>query len=88
MITRYEYYTVAGKDNGLTDLYSYIAIIKAYPVDGSYTWLQDKIDKNTEFVLDRNVTFNPEYDLSIYNRYYNINFTNGMLINKAFHFRR
>ena len=85
MVTRYEYYTVEGKDAGLMNLYSYNATIKAYPVDGSYTWLQDKIDKNDAFVLDRNVTFNPDYDLSIYNRYYNIiNFVNGMLINKTF----
>jgi predicted outer membrane repeat protein len=85
MVTRYEYYTVAGKDAGLIKLYSHTATIKAFPVEGSYTWLQDKIDKNDQYVLDRNVTFNPDYDLSEYNRYYNvINFVNGMLINKTF----
>ena len=39
------------------------------------------------FDLTRNVTFNPDYDLSPYNKYAGvINFQNGMLINKSITF--
>ena len=85
MITSYELYYVGGKDAGLQDLYVYNATIWTYPPVGSYTWLQVELDKaGSTYSLTRNVTFNPSYDLSQYNRYHGIiNFTNGMLINKV-----
>lgn len=52
---------------------------------GSYTYLQNLIDNSTgNVVLDMDITFNPDYDLSPDNPYYGkINFTNGVLINKT-----
>ncbi|WP_458404599.1 Ig-like domain repeat protein [Methanobrevibacter sp.] len=89
IITRYEEYHIGGTDTGLTNLFTYNATIFAYPAIGSYTWLQDKLDKfdGNVFVLSRNITFNSTYDLSPYNRYYGlINFTNGMLYQKEITF--
>ena len=52
---------------------------------GTYTYLQKLIDNSTdELILDTNITFDADYDLSPDNPYYGIiNFTNGVLINKT-----
>ena len=87
LITNKEYYVVNVTDAGLKKAYVKIAIINVIAKPGSYTWLQKEIDnlQGSEYVLLRNVTFDPVYDLSIYNMYYGrINFTNGMNYNKTF----
>ena len=88
LITLFKYYEISATDSGLQNPTVYTAVINVIIRQGSYTWLQDKIDKLEGNVLDleRDVTFDPYYDLSQYNHYVNsgVNFKNGMLYNKTF----
>ncbi|WP_296894419.1 Ig-like domain repeat protein [uncultured Methanobrevibacter sp.] len=89
LITNKEHYEVNITDVGLKKVNVKIAIINVIAKYGSYTWLQKEIDNcvSDVYVLATNVTFNPDYDLSIYNIYYGkINFTNGMDLNKTIKF--
>ena len=87
LITNKVHYIVSISDVGLPNVNIKTAEINVIAKLGSYTWLQSIIDNltDTTLVLTRNVTFDPDYDLSIYNIYYGkINFTNGMNYNKTF----
>ena len=89
LITNKDYYEVNISDVGLKKVNVKIAIINVIGKLGSYTWLQKQIDDCTGDVynLTTNVTFNPDYDLSIYNIYHGkINFIEGMNFNKTIRF--
>ena len=89
LVTNKDYYEVNISDVGLKKVNVKIAIINVIGKLGSYTWLQKEIDDCTGDVynLTTNVTFNPDYDLSIYNIYHGkINFLEGMNFNKTIRF--
>ena len=89
IVTNKDYYEVNISDVGLKKVNVKIAIINVIGKLGSYTWLQKEIDDCTGDVynLTTNVTFNPDYDLSIYNIYHGkINFLEGMNFNKTIRF--
>ena len=89
LVTNKDYYEVNISDVGLKKVNVKIAIINVFGKIGSYTWLQKQIDDCTGDVynLTTNVTFNPDYDLSIYNIYHGkINFIEGMNFNKTIRF--
>ena len=67
LVTNKDYYEVNISDVGLKKVNVKIAIINVIGKLGSYTWLQKEIDDCTGDVynLTTNVTFNPDYDLSI-----------------------
>ena len=81
-------YLVSADDTGLTSLTVHTSLIKMAIKLGSYTWLQDQIDKlnGNVLVMTQNVTFNETYDLHANNPYVQnrVNFTNGMRYNKTF----
>ena len=89
LVTNKDHYVVNISDAGLKKVNVKIAIINVIGKLGSYTWLQKEIDDCTGDVynLTTNVTFNPDYDLSIYNIYHGkINFLEGMNFNKTIRF--
>ena len=89
LVTNKDYYEVNISDVGLKKVNVKIAIINVIGKLGSYTWLQKEIDNcaGDVYVLTTNVTFNPDYDLSVYNIYYGkINFIDGMNFNKTIRF--
>jgi len=89
LVTNKDYYEVNISDVGLKKVNVKIAIINVVGKLGSYTWLQKEIDdcSGDVYVLTTNVTFNPDYDLSIYNIYHGkINFIEGMNFNKTIRF--
>ena len=89
LVTNKNHYVVNISDVGLKKVNVKIAIINVIGKLGSYTWLQKEIDDCTGdvYVLTTNVTFNPDYDLSIHNIYYGkINFIEGMNFNKTIRF--
>ena len=89
LVTNKDHYVVNISDVGLKKVNVKIAIINVIGKLGSYTWLQKEIDDCTGdvYVLITNVTFNPDYDLSIHNIYHGkINFIEGMNFNKTIRF--
>ena len=89
LVTNKDYYEINISDVGLKKVNVKIAIINVIGKLGSYTWLQKEIDDcvGDVYVLTTNVTFNPDYDLSIYNIYHGkINFIEGMNFNKTIRF--
>ena len=85
---QYFKYVLGAKDTGLQNLKVHTSVINMVIKVGSYTWLQENIDKLTGSVLSltQNVTFNATYDLHPNNPYMlrGINLSDGMIYNKTF----